>query len=88
MLDSLVRVSRQVEWDHYVTKDMSGRCHATPAQDNDLSTRPQTVKTTENKEDLYVLLSRPIRGYDAGGANLQYTTIQYYTNTIQYNKYF
>ena len=28
MLDSLVRVSRRVEWNHFVTKDMSGRCHA------------------------------------------------------------
>ena len=28
MLDSLVRVSRRVEWNHFVTKDMSGRCQA------------------------------------------------------------
>ena len=30
MLDSLVRVSRRVEWNHFVTIDMSGRCHASP----------------------------------------------------------
>ena len=28
MLDSLVRVSRRVEWNHLVNIAMSGRCHA------------------------------------------------------------